>query len=296
MAVEPSSGPVRRVDRRRSMLRSASILVVAAMSVLGLVGCSPAPVPASSRCTSDAVVLSCPYRSTTIVAAGELRQVLWQVPSGTAPTGGWPTVIMFQGTGATPALTWTASPVEPFGAYAQTQTVQNLLDNGFAVLTPATHLGGFTFWDTNNPLVPNYGDSGDHALMLELFDALDAGVFGDARTTRLYAAGISSGGYMTSRMAVSYPGRFRALAIASGSYATCIGILCDVGPIPADHPPTLFLHGGLDPIVPLLTMDLYRDELTRAGIETRRVVDPLALHRWISASPGEVLDWFRSHP
>lgn len=286
--------------RRRQSVVSAPLLVAAALFLgfLGLLGvaCSPAPVPETSVCSTDAVTLTCPYRTTTLVAAGEARQVLWQVPTGTAPAGGWPTVIMFQGSFATPTLTWTASPVEPFGAYAQTQTVQQLLDNGFAVLTPATHLAGLTFWDTNNPLVPNYLESNDHALMLAMFDALDAGAFGAASTNRMYATGISSGGYMTSRMAVSYPGRFKALAIASGSYATCIGPLCAVGPIPADHPPTLFLHGGLDPVAPLFTMDLYRDGLTRAGIETRRVVDPLALHRWISASPGEVLNWFRTHP
>ena len=193
-------------------------------------------------------------------------------------------------------LTWTASPLEPFGAYYQTQVVQRLLDSGFAVLTPATHLSGLTFWDTNNPLVPNYWNSNDHALMLEMFDALDAGVFGDASTDRMYATGISSGGYMTSRMALAYPGRFRALAIAAGSYATCAGPLCDVGAIPADHPPTLFLHGALDPIVPLFTMDAYRNKLNQNGIETRRVVDLFATHEWIPPSAPEVVGWFMAHP
>jgi poly(3-hydroxybutyrate) depolymerase len=285
------------MGRGRTRHRRTGVAVLLTLAlVVGAAACSPAPVGPSSRCSTNAVTLTCPYRTTTLIAAGEARQVLWQVPSGTAPANGWPTVIMFQGTGATPALTWAASPVEPFGAYSQTQVVQRLLDNGFAVLTPATHLSGLTFWDTNNPLVPNYHDSNDHALMLRLFDALDAGVFGDASTHSMYATGISSGGYMTSRMAVSYPGRFKALAIASGSYATCLGPVCDVGPIPQDHPPTMFLHGGLDPVVPMLTMDMYRDKLAGNGIETARIVDPIALHRWIQASPGSVLNWFRSHP
>lgn len=276
--------------RRLAALLGAGLLTTSAAA------CSPAAVPASSRCSTDAITLSCPYRTATLTAAGEARQILWQVPRGDAPEGGWPTVIMFQGSVATPALTWTASPAEPFGAYSQTQVVQRLLDNGYAVLTPATHLAGVTFWDTNNPLVPDYLSSNDHALMLRLFDALDSGMFGDASTERMYATGISSGGYMTSRMAVSYPGRFKALAVAAGSYATCLGPLCDVGPIRDDHPPTLFLHGGLDPVVPLATMDAYRDMLRQKGIETRRVVDPTALHRWISSSPAEVLAWFDKHP
>ncbi|MEZ5227104.1 MAG: hypothetical protein R2710_10630 [Acidimicrobiales bacterium] len=48
--------------------------------------------------------------------------------------------------------------------------------------------------------------------------------------------------------------------------------------------------------MPLATMDAYRDMLRQKGIETRRVVDPTALHRWISSSPAEVLAWFDKHP
>ena len=192
-------------------------------------------------------------------------------------------------------LSWPASPLEPFGAYYQTQVVQGLLDNGFAVLTPETHLAGLTFWDTNNPLVPDYYQSNDHALMLTIFDRLADGTFGAVNPARLFATGISSGGYMTSRMAVSYPGRFKALAIQSASYATCAGPLCSIGPIPTDHPPTLFLHGNLDPVVPVGTMWAYAGALNAAGRPTLVVVDPLSLHRWIPQAPGEVVNWFRTY-
>lgn len=273
------------------------------LGVVGLVaalvaisaGCSPAPVSPTSRCTTNALVLTCPYNTVSLSAAGESRVVEWQVPRGAAPAGGWPVVIMFQGSFATAALTWTASPVEPFGAYSQTQVVQRLLDSGFAVLTPETHLAGLTFWDTNNPLVADYFQSADHALMLKMFAAIAAGTFGPLNPTDLFATGISSGGYMTSRMAVSYPGKFKALAIESASYATCLGPLCSVGPIPAEHPPTLFLHGGLDPVVPIFTMYLYRDALDAAGRPTRTVVDPLALHKWIPQAPSEVVSWFQAY-
>lgn len=275
--------------------RLAPAVFTMAVLALGLASCAPQAVPASSRCTADAIALSCPFNTATLNAGGVGRNVLWQVPRGTAPAGGWPVAIMFQGTGATPALTWTATPLEPFGAYAQTQVVQGLLDHGFAVLTPATHLGGFTFWDTNNPLVQDYTASNDHALMLALFSAIDGGTFGSLDGDRLFAAGISSGGYMTSRMAVSYPGRFKALAIAAGSYATCAGILCSVGPVGADHPPTLFLHGLIDPVVPIITMEAYSNALLAAGVPTRKVIEATALHRWIAASPGEVVAWFQKY-
>ncbi len=282
---------MRRFLHRPAITAAAVVALLATIAV----ACSPTPVAPSSRCSTDALVLSCPYNSTTLDALGEARVVHWQVPKGPAPADGWPVVIMFQGSFATASLTWAASPAEPFGAYYQTQVVQNLLDNGFAVLTPETHLAGLTFWDTNNPLVADYLQSGDHALMLKIFVGLTDGTFGDVDPSRLFATGISSGGYMTSRMAVSYPGRFKALAIESGSYATCIGLLCGIGPIPTDHPPTLFLHGLLDPVVPITTMQMYNDALVAAGHETRVVVDPLSLHRWIPQAPAEVLAWFRQH-
>ena len=100
---------------------------------------------------------------------------------------------------------------------------------------------------------------------------------------------------MTSRMAVSYPGKFKALAIAAGSYATCAGILCDVGPVSAQHPPTLFLHGLLDPVVPDRDDGGVRRQARRCGVPTRKVIEATALHRWIAASPDEVLAWFKKY-
>jgi predicted esterase len=107
---------------------------------------------------------------------------------------------------------------------------------------------------------------------------------------------ISSGGYMTSRMAVSYPGKFRALAIESGSYATCSNVLCMVpNPLPADHPPTLFLHGALDVAVPLVTARAYHDQLARQGIETEIIVDDTVGHSWLAVAPEAITCWFKTH-
>src|SRR5262249_40158549 len=99
-------------------------------------------------------------------------------------------------------------------------------------------------------------------------------------------------GYMTSRLAIAYTSRFRALAIAAGGYATCAGPLCSVPDLPANHPPTLFLHGGMDPLIPLSTMYLYRDKLIAMGIPTLAVIDPQFTHGWIPASAGEIVRWF----
>ncbi|MFN7953610.1 MAG: prolyl oligopeptidase family serine peptidase [bacterium] len=252
----------------------------------------PDPVPPGSVCYIDNYELVCPHETTAFDIEDEHREVHFELPGGAPPPSGWPAVIMFQGSWISAEFTWHASKILPFGAYYQTQVVEDLLDHGYAVLTPETHFDGAGQWDTNNLFGEEYKSSNDHAFMLRILSEIDAGSFGPLDGTSLYAAGISSGGHMTSRMAVSYPGRFAALAIQSGSYATCAGWICTVGPIPLDHPPTLFLHGDNDPIVPIWTMQPYADALTAAGISNRQVIDPDALHEWIPAAPGEVRAWF----
>lgn len=276
---------------RRTNRSLSSAVVVMAMALVGaLTACSPPVATSSSRCAVGLNTISCSYR--TLRVGSDSRAVHYQTPLGEAPEGGWPVAIMFQGTGFSPLFTWAMIDGAPFGGFHQTEVVKELLDRGYAVLTPETQLNGFTFWSTNNPLMADYWNTADHRFMLAIFDAIDDGRFGDLSSDDWFAAGISSGGYMTSRMALAYPGRFKALAIAAGSYATCVGPICNVDYIPADHPPTLFLHGLLDPIVPLFTMDAYYERLNQSGVQTRRVVENLAGHRWISTSPSEVRRWF----
>jgi predicted esterase len=93
---------------------------------------------------------------------------------------------------------------------------------------------------------------------------------------------------------VSYAGTFRALAIASASYATCSNT-CSVPALPADHPPTLFLHGATDNVVPTSEMVPYRDALTAAGRVAQSIVDPAAGHEWLTEAETAVPDWFDAH-
>ena len=90
-----TDAPTTHVRAHRGSLAGAAAVVVLLLGGV-LSACSPAPVPATSKCSTNALVLTCPYRSTTLTAAGEARQVLWQQPNGVAPATGWPTVIVFQ--------------------------------------------------------------------------------------------------------------------------------------------------------------------------------------------------------
>ncbi|MET1076975.1 MAG: plasmid partitioning protein [Pseudomonas sp.] len=257
---------------------------------------------AESRCTERKPFLllsgkiSCTHQSTTIASGGlTSRKVIYQTPVGTPPPGGWPVVIIYQGSFfALDDFVYTST--EWLGKlYNEGRLIKSLLDNGYAVIAPSA--AADLFWQTNIPgLAQLYEQTTDYTYITNLLQAVRDGRFGPLNSNRKYATGISSGGYNTSRMAISFRGEFKALAIQSGSYATCAGPLCVVPTLPADHPPTTFLHGFIDMIVPWWTMDMYYDRLLYQGIETTRYTDPLGNHEWLSAAPARILDWFNRHP
>ncbi len=242
---------------------------------------------------------ACIYETTTLqtgISGLVGRDVHWQLPQGVPPQEGWPAVILFQGSFIPAEHFWSASIDALYGVWYQVLLVATLLDHGFAVITPEAHLEGGTYWDTNIPPYNVFWQSApDHFFVTDILSHLAQGGFGPINSDQLFAAGISSGGYMTSRMAVSYPGNFLALAIQSASYATCAAATCLVPELPADHPPTLFLHGELDTVVPLFTMQLYADKLDSQGSSVSVLLDPDAGHEWFASGPSAVTDWFVWH-
>ncbi|APR85029.1 Dipeptidyl aminopeptidase/acylaminoacyl-peptidase [Minicystis rosea] len=252
-----------------------------------------------SRCAASPEEVYCPYEVQSLPGKlGIMRDVMWQVPLGTPPAAGWPVVLLFQGSFYGPPLMFDGPAGGPHGVYHLALTIKSLLDAGYAVLAPAAHVEGGLFWDTNvPPWSIDWTDAPDNVFMQAIFAAIPTGKMGPLDASRLYATGISSGGYMTSRMAVSYPGKFRALAVHSGSYATCSGPICLLpDTLPSDHPPTLFLHGEIDLVVPINTMKAYATLLQTEGKETRVVTNPTAGHEWLSVGPKEVVAWFDAHP
>lgn len=252
-----------------------------------------AAAPPPSRCAVTPSRVSCSHVVTKLDAGTVSRDVTWQTPATPLPPGGFPVVVLYQGSFGGPSLTWDALTLDtPFGGYYQGVLQASLLDQGFTVVAPEAALG--VAWQTNSGVA--WDLTSDKRVIHALLDEIAKGTFGPADLSRLYAAGISSGGYMTSRMAVSYAGRFRALAIQSASYATCAGPVCLVpSALPKDHPPTLFLHGERDATVPLFTAVSYHEALERAGVETKLLTDPAAGHAWLPISPAQITDWFSTH-
>jgi poly(3-hydroxyoctanoate) depolymerase len=302
--------------------------IVLSMLAVAAAALGPAAAQAGSPCADGVSPIfpylrnvSChsqPVVSVTYNHGGpRSRNVFWAPGAGAGPR---PAVVLFQGTSSLgtdplgldqnggvlgPGGTWNRAidTATPFGGYYQVKVVQALLDNGFTVIQPAAHyqLGIGYFWDTN----AGWSGSEDQQLIPALIAAIQSGAFGPVDMTRLYATGISSGGYMTSRMANEFASRptqldparpFRAVAIESASYESCAGALCVIPtPLPATHPPTLFLHGLLDSTVPIVTARAYDSALRAQSIPERFVVDSAARHQWIAASPSEILAWFQGH-
>lgn len=249
----------------------------------------------SSRCEVTPTKARCSSQVLGLDAIVVTRDVVYEVPTGTPPPSGWPVVIYFQGSLVSKAFE--GDITDRFGVYHLTVTIKELLDHGYAVLAPAASLDGTTAWQTNvPPWSIAWETSSDHAFMKSLFDAIGARRFGPLDPARLYAMGISSGGFMTSRMAVSYAGKFRALAIHSASYATCSALCVVPDDLPTDHPPTIFLHGAKDDIVPADTMVPYHDALEAKGRAVETVLDPNAGHEWLSSAPAPIRAWFDGHP
>jgi poly(3-hydroxybutyrate) depolymerase len=264
-------------------------------ALLLLCACGGAAAPLekeAERCTDDDTHLRCKFN----VGGVPSRTVQWQTPRGDAPAVGWPAVLLFHGSFQGTGPAWNAQRGDGFGAYRVAQTTKALLDRGYVVLTPESIHSGNWYWNTNQVgFADNWSSAPDAQMMTELFSALLDSKFGDVDMEHLYATGISSGGYMTSRMAVSYSGRFKALAVVSASYATCGGLICSVPELPADHPPTLLLHGEKDLVVPIGTMRSYEQKLKDQGLTVDTEVDAEAGHEWLSAGVTRIPDFFDAH-
>lgn len=249
--------------------------------------------PGASRCTVAADTVTCDHQTLTLSG----RTVVHAVPLGVAPAAGWPAVIYFQGSFVPGHSAFAANRSDAFGMFQLTLTVKALLDRGYAVIAPDAAVGGTSFWETNiPPYADNWSGCADDVLMKSLFASMTKGDFGAVSSGRLYAMGISSGGFMASRMAVSYRGRFRALADHSASYATC-GQTCTVPtPLPSDHPPTLLLRGGTDSAVPMSVVQPYIAALTAEGHEVKFVTEAAAGHEWLAVAASAIPSFFDSHP
>lgn len=236
--------------------------------------------------------MECEHKAIYLEGMYAKREVLYALPKTKRPKAGYPVVLFFQGSFY--PMEFKRKKTDPFGGYNEILIMQELLSKGFAIIAPRAGAG--LFWQSNL-IGLNYTLSSDRFLVNKILKRIEQEQFGKLDIKNLFAFGISSGGYMTDRMAQSHSEYdFNALAIASASYAKCGGPYCPLpNGINANHPATLFLHGRLDPVVPIFTMKKYAKLLKENNVKTKVVIDPLATHQWSKSAPSEISQWFRKH-
>ena len=299
----PSGASRKAIDAIGTILIFSVLVIVASMLHI--------PKAEAARCSADGS--NCSYQERNNWSwCGLLytpRPVRWQVPEGTPPAGGWRTAFFYNGTTPTDLDPFTKHPLllNAFGMDTSPKIFQELLDNPagtgqkYATFAPNPPASAVVtqFWHTN--VVFPYAASCDYSFFNDFFNEIKSGSYGPSSQYNLnqrYAYGISSGGYNTSRMAVTFNGSsvWKALAIISASYATCAGPLCSVPSLPSNHPPTKFYHGMQDLIVPLFTMESYYNKLVAAGKETTKKIHGGG-HELTSDNLGGsgVKAWFDAH-
>jgi len=281
---------------RHSPVRRVPAVVVAALLVVATVGLgitAKAPVAAAAvdRCTQTSGGWTCTHNKRfNYYWCGVYyipRAVRWQVPDGTPPAGGWPVAFYFAGTQPTDTSSaFKRNFGEAFGVEYEPQIIHELLDDPagtgkrYAVIVadpPAT--GGWVqAWHTN--VVNPYSASCDYQFFPDFFNEIKNGAYGPAsqyNMNKRYAYGISSGGFNSSRMAVTFnsgtgnANTWKALGILAASYATCAYTCSSVPTLPTNHPPTKFWHGTNDSIVLISGMRNYHTKLVQGGFTTAKV-------------------------
>eukprot|EP01062_Namystynia_karyoxenos_P074032 TRINITY_DN70854_c0_g1_i1.p1 TRINITY_DN70854_c0_g1~~TRINITY_DN70854_c0_g1_i1.p1 ORF type:complete len:377 (+),score=112.06 TRINITY_DN70854_c0_g1_i1:75-1133(+) len=268
-----------------------------------------------SRCTVTAQRAECAVQKATVGG----RPVFYQVPDGEPPAAGWPVMLYFHAWYSGGKGDWAADyPTAPNvdgGVYWEVQTKKALLDMGVAWVSPDATRNGSPcpgnrncWWETNeapyNTPEPDIWErSGDAKFLAILFESMEKGdLGGQMDLSNMHTGGYSSGGFMVSRTAFNYPGRFRSHFNLAASLYYCCG--CGLDTCPEEwlerpllaarmqaHPPTLFLHGAADRCVTPLESAMYRRRLDAVGVPTKYVSPEGVRHHWLPDSHVEVAAW-----
>jgi polyhydroxybutyrate depolymerase len=102
-------------------------------------------------------------------------------------------------------------------------------------------------WNDGRPTTPNQLGINDVSFFNQLCDYMITNYSVDG--TKIYATGISNGGFMSSRLGCELSNRIAAIAVDAATIeSTTIAPSCNPGrPVPA-----IYIHGTLDPLVPFM--------------------------------------------
>jgi polyhydroxybutyrate depolymerase len=128
-------------------------------------------------------------------------------------------------------------------------------------------------WNDGRPTTPNQLGINDVSFFNQLCNYMTTNYPVDGK--RIYATGISNGGFMSSRLGCELSNRIAAIAVDAATIeATTIAPNCNPGrPVPA-----LYIHGTADPFVPFIG-----GQMTAGGTAGGTVLSHFqAIDKWVS--------------
>ena len=128
-------------------------------------------------------------------------------------------------------------------------------------------------WNDGRPTTPNQLGINDVSFFNQMCDYAIANLSVDG--TKIYATGISNGGFMSSRLGCELSNRIAAIAVDAATIeATTIASSCNPGrPVPA-----IYIHGTTDPLVPFTG-----GQMTAGGTAGGTVLSHFqAVDKWIT--------------
>ncbi|UXE66360.1 MAG: hypothetical protein KA713_18190 [Chryseotalea sp. WA131a] len=128
-------------------------------------------------------------------------------------------------------------------------------------------------WNDGRPTTPNQQGINDVSFFNQMCDYIIANY--PVNGARIYATGISNGGFMSSRLGCELSNRIAAIAVDAATIeATTIAPSCNPGrPVPA-----IYIHGTTDPLVPFVG-----GQMTAGGTAGGTVLSHVqAIDKWVS--------------
>lgn len=162
---------------------------------------------------------------------GNARSFILYLPKGYNNAGMMPLIFVIHGGSGTPEGMLNLANFKP------------IADRDKVVLVyPA---GIQNNWNDGRPTTPNQLGIDDVGFFNRMCDYLIANYSVDG--SKLYATGISNGGFMSSRLGCELSNRIAAIAVDAATIeATTIAPNCN----PSNAVPALYIHGTTDPLVP----------------------------------------------
>jgi polyhydroxybutyrate depolymerase len=195
-----------------------------------------------------------------ITVDGMPRSFIVYIPKSYSTAGKAPVIFLFHGGGATASSMLNISNNTDFKSLSEQENIVLVAPEGVD-----------KSWNDGRGTKANKKDVDDVKFVTQLSQYIQSNYSID--TTRIYATGISNGGFMVSRLGCDLGWRFAAVAVVAATmgedvpYSTCS---------PGVPLPVMYIHGTADPIIP------FNGAKKSIGAEGAFVSHQQVIDKWVS--------------